>query len=143
MLIKKILLAEDDPDDRDLVLEILSGREDIYLMRQVSTGVELITYLEYLSQDDQLPDLIILDQNMPRMNGKETLRLLRGSSRYASIPVVVFTTDSANSFAMECMRLGATKVATKPDNVKEFQEMVLNFLPIAEKYQEQKRENKK
>ncbi len=140
MTIKKILLAEDDPDDRDMVLEILSGREDIYLMRSVSTGVELITFLEYLSQDDQLPDLIILDQNMPRMNGKETLKLLRGSSRYAPIPVVVFTTDSANSFAGECMRLGATLVATKPDTVREFQQMVLNFLPFAEKYQDQKKE---
>ncbi len=141
-MIKKILLAEDDPDDRDMVLEILSGREDIHLMRSVSTGVELITFLEYLSQDDQLPDLIILDQNMPRMNGKETLKLLRASSRYSKIPVVVFTTDSANSFARECMRLGATMVATKPDNVREFQEMVLKFLPFAENYLEEKRRDK-
>lgn len=130
MIRKKILLAEDDPDDRDIMMGILSEREDIDVIRSVSTGVELIAFLEYLSQDQQLPDLIILDHNMPRMTGKETLKLLKASNRYKSIPVVVFTTDSSTVFVRECMSIGASLVETKPESLEQYETLMTKFIGL-------------
>ena len=69
---KKVLLAEDDIDDRWFFMDFLKERTDIELLSSVTNGVEVLDYLEEVPED-KLPNIIILDQNMPKLNGKVTL----------------------------------------------------------------------
>jgi CheY-like chemotaxis protein len=89
-----ILYADDDPDDLMLLTEsFTSYSEDVEIITACD-GFEALSYLKELPQDAPSPCLIILDINMPRRNGKETLIEIRQINRFAEIPVVMFTTSS-------------------------------------------------
>ena len=77
MSAKKVLIAEDDEDDKNILCYFLQNREDIILMPIVENGVELIESLDRITDENDLPDMIILDQNMPKRNGLQTLRMLK------------------------------------------------------------------
>ncbi len=129
MTIRNVILVEDDPDDRDLFATFLGKRRDVHLLPTVTNGVELIQYLE-LSSDAELPHLIVLDQNMPMMNGKQTLQYLRSTGRYAKIPTVIYSTYADSSLVVDCKSLGAKMVASKPIDDKGYQKMMDDFLQI-------------
>ncbi|MEO6232717.1 MAG: response regulator [Ferruginibacter sp.] len=124
---KKILLAEDDYDDRIFFLEHLNEREDVELMPIAENGVEVLKYLDALKSDD-FPDLIILDQNMPMKNGIQTLEDLKSIENFASIPVVIYSTYADNHLIETCMNKGAETVVTKPLAKKEYGDMMDNFM---------------
>jgi CheY-like chemotaxis protein len=130
MKVKKIILVEDDPDDRDLFTSFFSRRKDIELLPSVGNGLELINFLQSILADDELPHLIVLDQNMPMMNGKQTLAYLKTSDRYASIPAVVYSTYTNSNLVIECKKLGAIMVASKPIDNDGYQKMMNDFLRI-------------
>ena len=132
MTIKKVILVEDDPDDRDLFDDFFSKRNDVELLPPVTNGVELIDYLETISHEDKLPDLIVLDQNMPKMNGKQTLKILKTSKRFSRITAVVYSTYADSSLIVECMKLGANMVASKPIDDDGYQKMMDDFLQLLE-----------
>lgn len=77
-----------------------------------------------------MPDLIILDQNMPVMNGKQTLAFLKSNKRYASIHVCICSTYTDHQLIDECLKLGAYKVASKPITDEEYQKMMNDFLGV-------------
>lgn len=118
---KKILLAEDDKDDQDFFHDFLHEREDIYLLPIASNGEEL---LEYLHNTTELPDAIILDQNMPKLNGLQTLQQLKDTSRYSDITVMVYSTSTDDNLIKESSMLGATLVVSKPSSYKGYQRMI-------------------
>lgn len=89
-----VLYADDDPDDLQLVKEAFSKYESHVEVMTVSDGLEALSYLKGLSQDAPSPCLVILDVNMPRLNGRETLKQLRKMDRYDEVPVILFTTSS-------------------------------------------------
>lgn len=130
---KKILLAEDDEDDQMIFTEIVkklypdgSLRFDV-----VDNGMEV---MEALENAPELPDLLILDQNMPQLNGKETLEMLKKDDRFQSIPVVIYSTYNDNRLSNECLTIGAKQIITKPDSIDEFRDMVVM---LVEKYLQQ------
>lgn len=86
-----ILYAEDDMDDFESIREALDQLSDNYELYHAKNGSEVIPYLE---QTPNLPNLIVLDLNMPVMNGKEVLIWLRKQDKFKNIPVMVFTTSS-------------------------------------------------
>ncbi len=89
-----ILYAEDDEDDQQLVKEHLSNySSEIEIVIQ-NNGVDAVTYLNNLADSEPAPCLIILDINMPKMNGIEALKLIRKNKRFAEIPAILFTTSS-------------------------------------------------
>lgn len=118
---KKILLAEDDKDDQDFFHDFLHEREDIHLLPIASNGEEL---LEYLHNTTELPDAIILDQNMPKLNGLQTLQQLKITSRYSDITVMVYSTSTDDNLIKESNMLGATLVVSKPSSYKGYQRMI-------------------
>ncbi|SIN76193.1 response regulator [Chitinophaga niabensis] len=118
---KKILLAEDDKDDQDFFHDFLQEREDILLLPIASNGEEL---LEYLDNTTELPDAIILDQNMPKLNGLQTLQQLKITSRYSDITVMVYSTSTDDNLIKESNMLGATLVVSKPSSYKGYQRMI-------------------
>ena len=118
-----ILMADDDPDDRVLVKDALAecGAEPGLLnaMRFVGDGEELMDYLlrrgDYAEPDScPRPDLILLDLNMPRKDGREALKEIRDDPDLRRIPIVVFTTSRADTDIRKVYELGANSFITKP-----------------------------
>ena len=129
---KKILLAEDDLDDQQIFYDFLNHRDDIHLMPMVSDGVELIDTLDTIHATDALPHLIVLDHNMPKRNGYQTLELLKATSRYGHIPVVVYSTYIDQRLAEDCSRIGASAVVTKPITKDQYNLMIESFLELVD-----------
>lgn len=115
----RVLLAEDDPDDRMLTRRAFEKSEFDGELRTVENGEDLIHYLrkegKYADTDDApRPGLILLDLNMPRLDGRDALRTIKADSDFRRIPVVVFTTSDATHDILQCYDLGASAFVTKP-----------------------------
>lgn len=124
---KRVILADDDADDRMLFENAYEQRSDIILLPSAITGAEIIDML-HLTADHVLPDLIVLDQNMPMMNGKQTLSFLKSHPRYAHIHVCVYSTYADDRLIKDCKVLGAFRVLNKPLREEEYQTMMDEFL---------------
>ncbi|GAB3935483.1 response regulator [Larkinella terrae] len=127
---KKILLAEDDGDDRDFFADFLGDRTDIELLPSLTTGVEVIEYLDGISLPELLPDIIILDQNMPKMTGLETLVAIRSDERFSPINVVIYSTYVGEELAVACLEQGGTLVKSKPVSKGGYNEMMDDILKV-------------
>lgn len=121
---KTLLLAEDDEDDRMLFSDFLQDRNDFELLHSCENGMEVIEYLNAIQDADKLPSLVVLDQNMPKMNGSQTLQLLKNSPRYAKIPVAVYTTYTDKRLIDECYQSGALTVVAKPISPSGYHQMM-------------------
>jgi CheY-like chemotaxis protein len=130
MKARKVILVEDDADDRELFAEFYAHRKDIMLLGAVGNGLELIEYLQKVTSDEQLPDLIVLDQNMPKMNGKQTLEFLKSNKRFSKIPAVIYSTYTDTNLIFDGKKLGASLVAVKPIDDEGYQKMMDDFLRI-------------
>ncbi len=112
-----ILIAEDDADDRYLMktaLEETGITEDV---AYVENGVEVISYLEAIkveNADEQFPKFILLDLNMPKMDGREVLKKIKSNDLYRKIPVIVFSTTKNQMEVKRCYDLGANTYVVKP-----------------------------
>ncbi len=123
-----ILMAEDDADDRLLASEALAERRDSNKLVFVEDGCELLEYLrsegDYAAHPRSLPGLILLDLNMPRMNGLEALARIKEDSRLCLIPVVVLTTSNTETDIVSSYSLGAASFLTKPAAYKDLVSMM-------------------
>jgi CheY-like chemotaxis protein len=90
-----ILYADDDQDDQQLVIQAFEKYNHNVNIETASNGVEALKYLKNLSIYQQHPCLIILDINMPKMDGKETLMKIRQTDKLKDIPVVLFSTSAS------------------------------------------------
>jgi len=131
MSIKKILLAEDDLDDQVLFRSFLEHRRDIDILPIAENGVVVFDILEKIDGEEYLPDIIILDQNMPKRSGLQTLQLLKKTNRYNDIPVFVYSTYMDDKLKAECMANGALAVITKPVTKDGYNGLIDGFLKDA------------
>lgn len=125
---KKVLLAEDDLDDQQLFYDFLNHRTDIHLLPMVENGVELFHTLNMIAYDDGLPQIIVLDHNMPKRNGFQTLELLKATPRFQHIPVMIYSTYIDQQLTDACYKKGASTVMTKPITKEDYNKMVEAFL---------------
>ncbi|WP_432076291.1 response regulator [Streptomyces wuyuanensis] len=116
-----VLLVEDDPADALLIEGALAERGAGEFV-QVGDGVAALEYLRH--PHAVRPDLIVLDLNMPRMNGRELLGVLKADEDLRSIPVVVLTTSAAPDDIMGAYRQHASAYVTKPLDFEEFERAV-------------------
>ena len=124
-----ILIAEDDFEDRFIMIETFSELGHADAVHIVEDGIAILQYL-YEKGADKIA-LIILDLNMPKLNGTEVLRKLQSDKRYAHISVVIFST-SINQIEMKtCMELGAKEYVTKPAKYAEYMATCHKFYEIA------------
>jgi len=117
--INTILLAEDDSDDRLLAQDAMRECGLITDLRMVEDGVQLMDYLHRANKYSQpgaapSPSLILLDLNMPRKDGREALREIRSDANLRKIPVVIFTTSTADTDIAKVYDLGANSFISKP-----------------------------
>jgi CheY-like chemotaxis protein len=108
-----ILWADDDYDDLQMMRELLFNTKRNFDLVEVHNGKEALDYLEEARKKANLPSLIILDINMPVMDGKETLSIIKNSNGLNAIPVVVFSTSESELDKLYCERLGSVLI-TKP-----------------------------
>jgi CheY-like chemotaxis protein len=115
----RILLAEDDDDDYLLTTQALTENRLINTIHRVRDGVELLQYLYregcYAAPASApTPSLILLDLNMPRKDGREALREIKGNAELRRVPVVVLTTSRAQEDIVRSYDLGVNSFITKP-----------------------------
>ncbi len=114
-----ILMAEDDTDDRLLAQEAMLESRVLNELYFVEDGVQLLSYLHGQgSYSDRtrypMPGLILLDLNMPKMDGREALAKIKADKSLRRIPVVILTTSKAEEDMVKGYDLGAASYITKP-----------------------------
>ncbi len=114
-----ILMADDDADDRLLAQDAFTECQIRGQLRFVENGEDLLAYLQkdgkyQVPESAPAPNLILLDLNMPKKDGREALREIKSNPDLRKIPVVVFTTSKADSDIARIYDLGANSFITKP-----------------------------
>jgi CheY-like chemotaxis protein len=121
-----VLLVEDDPGDTLMIREAFEHHEITHQLHHVADGVEAMAFLR---QEDGYagsprPDLILLDLNLPRMDGRQVLEQVKGDPHLRAIPIVVLTTSDADEDILHSYELHANAYVTKPVDFDRFVETV-------------------
>jgi two-component system response regulator len=125
-----ILLVEDNPKDEALTLRALRKSNILNTVVVARDGVEAIDYLFAADADGSpkaLPELILLDLNLPKIDGHEVLRRIRGNARTRLLPTVILTTSVEDRDRLEGYRLGANSYVRKPVDFAEFVQAVIQL----------------
>jgi CheY-like chemotaxis protein len=112
-----ILIAEDDADDRFLMQTALDETKSDEKIKFVENGIELLNYLHEIQEENgeiTYPKFILLDLNMPKMDGREALKKLKANTKFRKIPVIVFSTTKNDLEVKRCYDLGANTYVVKP-----------------------------
>lgn len=117
-----IFVVDDDEDDQFLLHQVLQQYAPASSVRVLSDGEELLTAL---SSPDPLPDLVLLDLNMPRMGGLEALRHIRANQEYDALPVVILTTSDSACDREQASVLKANDYLVKPGTVEQMNRLIL------------------
>ena len=126
---KIILLVEDNPDDVKLTLRALKKSNIMNEVIVVGDGVEALDYLfgtgKFAGRDTGiLPQVVLLDLKMPKMDGLEVLHRIRADERTRLLPVVILTTSSEDKDRIESYKLGANSYIRKPVDFNQFVDAV-------------------
>jgi CheY-like chemotaxis protein len=122
----EILLIEDNPGDVLLTKEAFKECGEDYNIISVKDGVEAIKYLnnEDCYKDSVLPDLILLDLNLPRKDGREVLEEIKNDDLLKNIPVIVLSTSKNESDILKCYELKVNCYISKPVELESFIEII-------------------
>lgn len=124
-----ILLVEDDPGDQELTRRALLGGEVAHELHVVEDGEEALDYLfrrgRYADASNcPVPELILLDLNLPKLNGKQVLEQIQNDPTLRRIPVVILTTSQQEKDIQQCYDSGASSYIVKPVAIDDFIRMV-------------------
>ena len=132
MLKSKILLADDDTEDQSIIQEAMESLDAGHIVMFADNGEHLMDLLNKNFTATDCPCLIVLDLNMPKMSGAQTLSMLKKDEKYKNIPVVIYST-SINSLEKEnCLLLGAHSFITKPVSFKESRQTAKTLLEFCQ-----------
>lgn len=124
-----ILLVEDDPGDQELTRRALQDGNIPHDLRVAEDGEEALDYLfrrgRYANPDDfPMPELILLDLNLPKLTGKQVLEQIQGDPNLRRIPVVILTTSQLERDIQQCYDGGASSYIVKPAGIDDFIRMI-------------------
>ena len=108
--IKSLLVADDDLDDLMLLLSAIQSLRTDVKVCHVRDGGELFSFLK----SESIPDLILLDINMPKIDGMDCLKRIKSQPEYNNIPIVMHSTSSNNEIIDRCYQYGASRYIVKP-----------------------------
>ena len=122
----EILLVEDNPDDVTLTVEALNEGKIWHSLNVARDGVEALDYLRRKGPhaDAPVPDMILLDLNLPKKDGREVLAEIKADDELKHIPVVVLTTSQAEQDILKSYQLHTNCYVTKPVDFDEFVDIV-------------------
>ena len=123
---RMVLLVEDSPGDVRLTQEAFRDADPSIELHVVTDGVEAMAYLrrEGIHADARRPDFILLDLNLPRMDGREVLARIKENEDFKTIPTVILTTSDAEADIMTSYKLRANCYLSKPVQLEEFEGLV-------------------
>jgi len=122
----KILLVDDDQDDRLLFIEAFNESKTTLQIVQLENGMKLFEYLE----NESAPRFIIMDFHMELLTGEEILTRMKKSKQYAKIPVIVYSGSSSSIQQHPVLEWGANAYVQKPNSYKETIEIVHSILQL-------------
>lgn len=127
-----IIFADDDADDLELITGFFKQYDQTTHVLEFKDGKEVLKFLDDFALNASTPVLIVLDINMPRLNGKETLAAIRKHPRYRNIPVVMYTTSNNELDESFCRNLGASWVSKSAsiDGVKQTARILAEFCEL-------------
>ena len=125
----KVLVVEDDPGDVALMESAFADHRIPSDLHQVSDGEEALAFLrqEGTFADAPRPDLILLDLNMPRIDGRQVLTVIKNDEALRSIPTIVFTTSATDSDILSSYAAQANAYVTKPINLDDYERVVIEI----------------
>jgi CheY-like chemotaxis protein len=127
----EILLVEDNPYDVEMTLEAFRSARFANKVHVVRDGVEAMNYIfregQYSNRDGDHPHVILLDLNLPKVNGLEVLRRIRGDEKTRDIPVVVLTVSQKERDVAECRELGVQSYIAKPVDLQRLSQVTPTF----------------
>ena len=121
-----ILLVEDNPDDvflTKLAIEKSDINGEVTVANNGKAAVELLENLT--TNEKKLPDLILLDINLPKMNGLEALENIKSAKATKSIPIVIFTSSDSESDMNYCYGSGVDLYIRKPNNINDLKKIMI------------------
>jgi CheY-like chemotaxis protein len=124
---RSILCVDDDPDDHMMVCEVIREADNSINVIGAHNGEEALDFLKNGKENGDLPCLVILDINMPRMDGKQTLVEIKKDDVLRQLPVVMLSTSNSPVDKLFCEHYGVS-LYTKPDNVAGFSPILKNLL---------------
>jgi CheY-like chemotaxis protein len=127
-----ILLVEDDQDDVELMQDALRDKGIQFSMDVVRQGDKVLPFLALCKN---LPNIILLDLNLPKMHGREVLTRIKLSEDFRNIPVAILTTSSSKAEKEFCLSAGASHFLTKPSTVDGFNKTIDLILKIGKHHQ--------
>ena len=128
MQVRKIILADDDAEDRAIIQDAMELLDAVDVMMFAENGEELWDLLQKSFTELTYPCLIVLDLNMPKINGTQTLSRLKADRNLNHIPVIIYSTSINPVEKQECLLLGAHSFITKPLSFGESRETAQIFL---------------
>lgn len=120
--LKTIFLADDDADDRFLIKEAIRKVDQEIKVIEAENGVELLSLMQESVEFQST--IVVLDMNMPKMNGLETLDAIRSNPHLSMIPAIMLSTSSDSSFARLAYKAGISLYLTKPDSFEAFIDLI-------------------
>ena len=123
-MIQKLLLIDDDEDDREIFISIVESAYPAISLSVATNGQEA---LQVLKQTSTQPDLIFLDLNMPVMNGQQFMEVVKSDNTLQHIPIVILSTSSDKTTIRDMKTLGANYFITKPDKYSGWEKMLTDF----------------
>ncbi|GAB2638335.1 response regulator [Emticicia sediminis] len=110
-----ILICDDDEDDLYLVKSVFNDTKFSNQIVYLKNGVELLDYLQNQTNETAV-GLVLLDLNMPKMDGREALKMIKSNPEFRRIPVIILTTSNSPQDIHQCYELGANCFITKPSS---------------------------
>lgn len=122
----QILLVEDNEGDMILTMEALEALTHQHIIFRVKDGEQAIHFLKKdgVFQNAKLPDLILLDINLPRLDGKEVLTFIKQSNGLKKIPVIILSSSNSDSDVQECYEKGANCYVVKPSDLNGYVQVI-------------------
>lgn len=124
---KHICLAEDDPDDHYLFSRVLQEVDETNKLTWFKTCDDL---LQYLRTSNEQPDVIVLDMNMPKIDGQTCLRSLKAEADLLHIPVIILSTGNSPTSIKKAYESGALKYYVKPYSIEGYRKIILEIISL-------------
>ena len=131
LIVKQILIGEDDIDDQEILEEIFLSIDSKLNLTFINDGQKIVSFLENTTVEN-IPGLIILDYNMPHLNGAEILKSIQQNEQVKNVPKIIWSTANADGFKNTCLQLGACEYLVKPSSFANLRSMIKRMLSFYE-----------